>query len=269
MIVIPKKTIIIKKWSKKWKTVTIMCGVHGNETAGIIAVSELIKNIRIIKWKVIFIYANPLAIKENTRFIDKNMNRLFLKNTTWNSYEENRVNIIKKYLDKSDFLLDLHSSNSEDSKAFLITEHCNLSNIFPVSLTISWFNNIQSGWSDGYMDYIWGKWFCLESWSINDYQWIKIIEESVINFLQFTWNITGSYTKYSNSEKLKASFLYKTKSNKFKLEKEFWDFEKIKKEEMIWIDWDDIVTAKFDWKFLFARNRDNKWEEGFILLKPT
>lgn len=269
MIKIPKQTIISKVWKKKWVNTVVMCGVHGNEIVWIVAINELVEKIRIDSWSVFFIYANLLAIKNNTRFFDKNMNRLFKDNNLWCSYEEIRIKEIKKYLNKSDFLLDLHSSNSKISKPFLITEHTKISNIFPVDIAVSGFEKIESWWSDWYMDYIWGKWFCLESGNIKDVKWVKLAKKSILNFLKFTWNIDWKYQVFSDQSKMKLDKLYKTNSNKFVLMKEFKDFEKIKKWQVIWVDWNQEVISNYNSKILFARNRNKKWDEGFILLKTT
>jgi len=71
--------VICKKGGKTGKTTLILAGVHGNEKCGIIAFDKIIKNIKIESGKVYFIYSNLKAIKQNKRYIEKNLNRCFFK----------------------------------------------------------------------------------------------------------------------------------------------------------------------------------------------
>jgi succinylglutamate desuccinylase len=61
--------------------IIISCGVHGNETAPIELVNGIVTDLESGKLEVahrcLFIIANIEAIKQNQRFIDENMNRLF------------------------------------------------------------------------------------------------------------------------------------------------------------------------------------------------
>jgi succinylglutamate desuccinylase len=63
------------------KNVIISCGVHGNETAPIELVNNLITDIisgqLIVTQRCLFIIANVEAVKQNRRYIDENLNRLF------------------------------------------------------------------------------------------------------------------------------------------------------------------------------------------------
>jgi succinylglutamate desuccinylase len=62
-------------------SLVISCGVHGNETAPIEIVSQLVSDLLSGEVssavRVLFILANPWAMAEGRRFVDINMNRLF------------------------------------------------------------------------------------------------------------------------------------------------------------------------------------------------
>ena len=62
-------------------SLVISCGVHGNETAPIEIVSQLVSDLLsgevTSAVRVLFILANPWAMAEGRRFVDLNMNRLF------------------------------------------------------------------------------------------------------------------------------------------------------------------------------------------------
>ncbi|WP_331458457.1 succinylglutamate desuccinylase [Aliidiomarina indica] len=59
----------------------LSCAVHGDETAPIEIVDELIERLRtgdlVPSCRVLFLIANPAAMNKGTRFIEENMNRLF------------------------------------------------------------------------------------------------------------------------------------------------------------------------------------------------
>lgn len=61
--------------------IVISCGLHGNETAPIEIIDELVNEIFAGKFKVnnelLFIIGNPSAINANKRLVDENLNRLF------------------------------------------------------------------------------------------------------------------------------------------------------------------------------------------------
>ncbi len=57
-------------------TVVILGGVHGNETCGVKALPAL-SQVSLQRGKLILLYGNPLAIEQNVRFVEYNLNRLF------------------------------------------------------------------------------------------------------------------------------------------------------------------------------------------------
>lgn len=246
-----------------------MCGIHGNELAWVQAVSEITKKIKINKWITYFIFANLKAIEQNVRQTEKNMNRCFYDDIKWSTYEDIRTKEILPYLQKSDYLLDLHSSTNRKSVPFLISEYKELSKLFPVEIIASWFDKLHPWGSDGYINSIWKIGICLESGSIEDNN-VDVLKESIINFLKYTWNISWDIQNFSqslNQKSIHFDKIYKNKSNNFKLNKNFWDFETIKKWDIIWFDDKEKIIAQENWIIVFAHDRDKKWEEAFILGK--
>jgi len=255
---------------KKWNITTIMVWVHWNEISWVKALDEIKSNLELISWKVYFVYANQKAIKKNVRFTEKNLNRCFLKNNNWNTYEEKRAKEIIDILEKSDYLLDIHNTTSFNSSLeFLITTHIDYAKYFNVNKVVSHIDDIQKWWSDWFMDSIWKKWFCLECGSINywDKEKSKILaKKSILNFLKVTKNISWEPEVFDNDKLIiKMKLMYKTKSNDFKLAREFKDFEEIKRWELIWIDWKEKIINKQDSIILFAHNRKQVNSEWFCL----
>jgi len=102
-------------------TVTIMGGLHGNETVGIDVVEQLLAMVRekIKVGMVNIIIGNPAACEVEKRFVDKDANRLWGGNLV-NIPEQDRVEELKPFLAGADLMLDLHSTIKPVSEPFLV-----------------------------------------------------------------------------------------------------------------------------------------------------
>ncbi len=101
----------IKIIGKGSPVVGIMSLVHGNEPCGLSAIDSL-KDVKLKKGTLILIKANLEAGKENKRFLEKNLNRSFPGDE--NGLLEERIAFkLYPYIQKCDFLLDLHSTSGE------------------------------------------------------------------------------------------------------------------------------------------------------------
>ncbi len=258
------KTIIKIKWAKRWKTTVIMTWVHGNERSWINVFTELINKIEIENWILFLILWNPNAIKKNIRFIEKDLNRCFRKKITWKTYEDKRAIKIREILKKADYLLDIHNTINP-SDAFLISEWKEIAKIFPVKKIVSGFDLLHPWGSDSYMNNIWKIWLCIECWNIGSKIWEKIAKTSIINFLKYTWNIVWKPIIFKNQNFMKFDYIYKSKTNTFILNKKFKDFEKIKKWQIVWYDWEEIVRSYKNWYIIFSKSCNEKWSEAFAL----
>lgn len=209
-------------------TTTIMVWVHGNEISWVNALSEILKDIQVISWKVYFIFANLEALKINQRLFEKNMNRSFKNIQEGNTYEDKRAQEIIPFLLESDYLLDVHNTiNTLNSIPFLISEYKQLWEYFDVDKIISWLDVLHLGWSDGFMNSIGKVWLCLEFWSITDPKWPEIAKGWILNFLKLTGNIAGIPAVRNGQELINLDYIYKNKTPDFKFTKKFLDFEKV------------------------------------------
>lgn len=102
-------------------TVTVMGGLHGNETVGIDVVEQLLAIVRekIKCGTVNIIIGNPAAAEAGKRFIDKDANRLWGGKLV-NIPEQDRVEELKPFLAQSDLMLDLHSTIKPVDEPFLV-----------------------------------------------------------------------------------------------------------------------------------------------------
>lgn len=102
------------------KDVIFSCAVHGDETAPIEIVRDMVTDILAGKLQVqhrtLFLIANPAAIVNGTRFIDVNMNRLFSgTHTKGNTPEHHRAAKLEQYVSRfykqqRRFHYDLHTA---------------------------------------------------------------------------------------------------------------------------------------------------------------
>ena len=100
--------------------VMISAIVHGNELCGAVALDHLFRNeVRPIKGKLSLAFMNYIAFQrfnpekpKESRFVEEDFNRLWTKealNGVRDSLELNRAREICPHLEKIDFLLDIHS----------------------------------------------------------------------------------------------------------------------------------------------------------------
>lgn len=268
----------------EWPTLTILWWVHGDETCGVEVLNFLMENIRIKVWKVILVHGNIEWILQGKRQTEKNLNRMFKNEWEYSAeekecYEYKRGQQIKKYLDQSEASLDLHSSPSEWSPAFVICEK-NAREIvedFPFQNICAGFDYVEPWWTDYYMNKKQKIWICVECGNhnapdamnnalISTREFFKkfdmIDEKNIEKMNQKIWEVPKR--KGRNKEYFRAQNAYMTQTSNFRIEKQFDDFENIKKGQIIWYDWDEEIVAKNDGKILFARDRSQSWVEWFI-----
>lgn len=267
-----KKTIYKIEGRETGPTLSIFCGIHGNETAGIKAVKKNIRNIKIKKGILYLIIANEKAIDIKKREDKYNMNRMFgvvfNDKKTINSYEYRRVKKLEKILDESDALLDLHSSGTKESVPFLIfekpSEKVARKINFPIK-TSGWYK-IQKGSTDEYMFSKNKTAICAECGFHNDPRGLQYAENAIFDFLQYFKVLETPYKKTTNKQlNLSVKYSYITQEN-FSLIKTFSDFEDVRKNQIIGIDGGKEISVQCDGKILFARDRNKSSEEAFILL---
>src|SRR3989344_6869699 len=165
----------------------ILAGVHGNERCGVDALQTLLPTLKIDRGIVWFVYGNPRAIEKKIRYTETNLNRMFkpdneLSDADKNTYEYERAQLLKPYLDKADVLLDIHGTTIPESVAFAICEK-NAEEIvkyLPVDLLVSGFDEVEPGATDSYMNTAGKIGICLECGYTEDENSIKIARDGII-----------------------------------------------------------------------------------------
>lgn len=114
------KGITIESTTAK-PNVTVMGGVHGNETVGIDVLEAILEMINDTKLKIgtlNLIAGNPSALEKNVRFVEQDLNRCFGEMPKNPTLEHKRAGELKPILGKTAILLDVHST-MKPSKAFI------------------------------------------------------------------------------------------------------------------------------------------------------
>ena len=256
---------------KEGPTSIIMAGVHGDEKCGITAVEEVLPNLKLERGRVFFGYGNPLAISQSKRFIEANLNRMFKKDTLLSeedkgSYEFGRAQYLKKYLNQSDALLDIHASRTPESRPFVICEDRakGIAEYLPVNLVVSGFDEFEPGGTDYYMNSQGKVGICLECGFIDDPNSLEVAKKGIVAFLKARGHLENG-SKEQKQTYVRVYSLYMTKTDIFTLSKDFNDFEEIKADQVIGMDGGKKIRAQKDSLIIFARNCTKKGSEAFLL----
>ena len=258
-----------EKGSAPGPTLAIFAGVHGNEKAGVLALEKVKKEVNIRAGTVYFVLANPKAIEQDVRFIEKNLNRCFLSSATGNTYEEQRARELMSLLDGCDALLDLHASNADKSTPFIICE----SNAYDIAKRLD-FTLISSGWdhiepgaTDGYM-YQQGKpGLCLECGSLKySEDHVGLAEDSIYQFLQYFGCIPPIVSPHSRDQRfIQAKKAVIKRTEDFYLTKQYQDFDELSQGEIIAYEDGHPITANGGECTIFPDETRQVGQEAFIL----
>ena len=155
------------------RRVLILSGIHGNEPCGVEAVKMILQKRKLFSgnnanvtseelsqdenWidklemlfdslTIEFMLGNPAALRQNRRFIQRNLNRLFDIKTLCDSdladqegyrYELHRARLITESIRHADFVLDIHSCSS-DVGSFALPSSLDLSELLAEHLPVKY-----------------------------------------------------------------------------------------------------------------------------------
>lgn len=253
-------------------TSIILAGVHGDETAGVNAIAEILPTISIHRGRVFWGIGNPRAVALGVRKTECDLNRMFKPDTQLStdersSYEYSRAQVLKEYLHQADALLDLHTSTTPVSKTFLIAEPIAtpITRHLPFPLVVSGLDKVQAGGTDYYMNTLKKPGICAECGYDKDLQAVPAARAVIQAFLVARGHVDGKIEEVSTQKHLKVTELYYSKSDSFTLAREFADFETVVPGEVIGTDGEEIICANEADFILFAENQTKKGSEVFLL----
>jgi predicted deacylase len=135
------------------KTLVVTGAVHGDEHCGNKAINRLIEafdngDIKLKSGKVILVpKCNPMAFEQNTRFIDRNLNRYLFPKDNPQNYEDYIDPILCDILKQADILLDLHSYESSGEPFIFLSTDNKYEEDFARNLGV---RDFVCGWADAF-----------------------------------------------------------------------------------------------------------------------
>lgn len=263
--------VFITKGKNPGPTVSVIGGVHGNEVCGVETIRKFSNSLQIECGTIQWILGNPLAIERRVRQTDTNLNRMFkdakdLSAQELSSYERKRAEELMEYLDKSDAMLDIHSSASPSSIPFVICEphSFEVARTLPVSIISYGWDALEPGGTDHYMNRQNKIGICIECGYHDDPSAKNIAEVAISSFLASLGLHLGVSGQTQAQRFIKVQEIYKTKTN-FTPTKMFADFEYVAKDSVIGTDGEAIVKMPYDGSVVFVRERKSPGEEAFLI----
>jgi predicted deacylase len=122
----------------------VLGAIHGNEPAGTIASNKIMQQIdageiKLLKGSIEFIpVCNPIAKDKDVRFIEHNLNRILNRHEKEESVEHSFANQVCDAIDRSDYVLDIHSTHLEGDLPTVFND-------FVTDETSAWANTLNIG----------------------------------------------------------------------------------------------------------------------------
>lgn len=253
----------------KGPAVAIFVGVHGNETAGVLALQEITPTISIKRGTLFLVYANPPAIKANVRMINKNLNRCFYKENEGQDQEDIRARELMKILDQCDALLDIHMFYDEDGLPFIICEEASIevAQIFDVDIISTNWTQVEPGGTDGYMHLNGKIGICLECGPISKADFYKDhAKQAIYQFLKY-FELIEYPVAFSNQPKrlVQANEAIMKASESFQLAKGLHNFDLLEEGQIIATEGSKEFTAKANECIIFPHYKARVNEESYII----
>lgn len=240
--------------------ILVLTGVHGNEPCGVFALKQL-ETIQLNKGKIIFVVANKKALSKNKRFIDKDLNRSFEEIDETN--EGKIVSELQPLLDSADFLLDIHSSNTNDPYIICREKYLEIAAVLPAEKVVVGLEQFHKGSSDEYIAKQNKPGICIECGSHTDPLSVDVAKKAISNILQSYGMVSGS-NEMRQQKVFKATSIYQSKKS-FRPRKKFQDFELLEKNSLIGTDDREKIVADKSSIILFVQEQETAGKECFVI----
>lgn len=294
-----ERVLTNKKGEKKSPTVVIIAGIHGNEKAGVVALKNVIGNIKEnnIRFNGNFyaISGNLNALKKNIRFDTVDLNRVWTENyiekintckSAFNPEFNEQIElygIIKDILSDSNgpfYFIDLHTTSS-DTEPFItisdslnnrkFTSHFSVPIILgieeyiegPLLTYINKFGHISLGFEGGQHDNY------LSVANCEAFVWLILVKSKCIhknkvnNYEQYNKMLCGN-NRYQDFYEIKYRHNI-DKNEDFKMKVGFKNFQKIDKNQILAYSNSQKVRSSFNGK-IFMPLYQNQGNDGFFII---
>lgn len=290
--------LIGKIKGKTGPTIVFFGGIHGNEMAGVFALKEVLGNIdeNQVSGTIYGISGNLKALKKSQRYIDQDLNRVWLKEnlkqledkTVLNNeeFEQHELyRILKQILYKEEgpfYFIDLHTTSSKTLPFITINDaliNRKFSSLFPVPIVLG-IEEYLEGPLLSYINQLGYVSLGFESGQHDDVNAIKnniafiylslvysgVLEQhKVENFEDYCKVLT----KASNQDKeiYEVVYLHRLlKTENFKMKPNFKSFQNVRKGELLATEENKNIESKYNAK-IFMPLYQAKGKEGFFIIK--
>jgi predicted deacylase len=249
----------------------VLGAIHGNETCGPNALQKVIAEIvagtlKIVKGRCTIVpICNPEAYARRVRFVEENLNRVFLPVEAPESYERKLAAKICPWVAEADVLLDLHSMQSNGDPFVFLNAPTAESRAFCEALGARY---ILEGWPDVYAAHPELLSSCTQTFA--DRQGIPnalvecgrhqdpaadlVAYDSVMRALRYLGMIEGGVAAHAKSRRLRMTSLHVRHSTEDRFPKTWGNFEAFRK--------GDLLALQGD-------GREIRAEEDGIMILPS
>ena len=285
------------KGKSKGPTIVFFGGIHGNEMAGVFALKEVFEKINKtqVAGTIYGISGNLKALKDNQRYIDQDLNRVWLKEnlnqienkTNLNNEEAEQQELYKilKHILKEEegpfYFIDLHTTSSKTLPFITINDaliNRKFSSLFPVPIVLgieeyldgpllSYINQlgyVSLGFESGQHD-------DLNSITNNvafiflSLVYAKALEKKNVDYDEYYNTLVSESNQ--NKEIFEVVYLHRLLNGKdFKMKPNFKSFQNVKKGEQLATEQNKIIESPYSAK-IFMPLYQRKGDEGFFIIR--
>jgi len=286
------------KGNSKGPTIVFFGGIHGNEKAGVFALKEVFEkiNTKKVSGTIYGISGNLKALQINQRYIDQDLNRVWLKENlskletklTLNNEEAEQqelYEILDRILKEEEgpfYFIDLHTTSSKTLPFITINDaliNRKFSSLFPVPIVLG-IEEYLEGPLLSYINQLGYVSLGFESGQHDDLNSItnniafiylslvfaKILEQKDVDKYNEYYNLL-SIASSKNKKIFEVVYLHRLLNNKtFKMNPNFTSFQNIKKGEELATENNKNIKSKYNAK-IFMPLYQAKGNEGFFVIR--
>ncbi|WP_246067806.1 succinylglutamate desuccinylase/aspartoacylase family protein [Changchengzhania lutea] len=280
-------------------TVVFFAGIHGNETAGVFALENILKTIspKQVNGRIYAISGNLSALQKNVRYLDSDLNRLWtqqhieaIKNKAQPNIEDlellsilEALNTILETGSAPFYFIDLHTTSSKTLPFITINDaiiNRKFSKQFPVPIVLG----IEEYLNGPLLSYINALGYVSLGFESGQHDDLRAITNGIA-FVYLTLVFSGvlkkknvvDFDKHYNQLKTQSAnlvdvfeviYLYRIKDkDTFKMYNGFKSFQSLKKDTKLAHNNNAEITAPYSGR-MFMPLYQNKGAEGFFIIKP-
>ncbi|MEI6478149.1 MAG: succinylglutamate desuccinylase/aspartoacylase family protein [bacterium] len=219
-------------------TVVICAGVHGDEPVGVLALKNVLPNLKLLRGTLVTVMANPPALAAGERFLDENLNRALTPSASSDTIEGQLALSLMPILDSADALLDIHAGMGGEPPFIICEENgFEIARRMPVSILSTGWVKAEPGSTDEYM-YRQGKpAICIECGDRAEAEKMTpLAVEAIRQLLAYFGMIDGVEPGTVQQRVVAVKYPVFKKSEQFRFTRKFRGFQALKPGERIATD---------------------------------